>query len=201
MNIAAIRALEFDVCTWRKQTPSPSRENGNGNFLFEIGSGIIVIAAQHIVIFFVCLFSRISIFLANDSRTRMWHTTQSHLGKRWIFPSHQKDKKRTPRPNALFKTNGEISEDEMAENSFYQFHSPMTTEYMMNSYWTIQLNRKQQTRIIMHWQKKTTRKKNEKVPTVARKSDDSAHIRFSEANFLLFIVKYLHAVWSHLHTK
>lgn len=58
-------------------------------------------------------------------------TSQSHLGKDVDFFRYHKTKSVYSR--RLRRTRKRRN----AENSFYQFHRPMTTEYMMNSYWTI----------------------------------------------------------------
>lgn len=58
---------------------------------------------------------------------------QQHFNPIWEnvdFSSHHKTKN-------VYLRRWKISKEEIVENSFYQFHSPMTTEYMMNfSYWT-----------------------------------------------------------------
>lgn len=84
-----------------------------------------------------CLFSvEFPFFLRMIHVRYECRTSQSHLGKDVDFFRYHKTKSVYSR--RLRRTRKRRN----AENSFYQFHRPMTTEYMMNSYWTILLDRK-----------------------------------------------------------
>lgn len=75
-------------------------------------------------------------FPSNDSRSLLNGTSQSIWENVEIFsPFHETNFMKQTEKNNVYLRRWKIRAREMAENSFYQFHRPLTIEYMMNSYW------------------------------------------------------------------